>query len=205
MNYGELKTLIARRLLRNDLSADIPLYITLGLSRIYYGFQDLDLKIDPLRIRSMIATNTTDLSVLPTDYLASKQLTINGQPNPLYYITEEDFDKLESTSQYPRFFTQMGGGFAVEGGLPITGTFALRFYQKYPALVNDTDTNWLLTNNPNIYLYSALVEAYWQLKDDNRVSSSSRMLAGLINAQQMADSAELHSGSTLAQYPQSVA
>lgn len=201
MNYGELKALVARRLLRSDLTADIPGYIDLALSRIYYGFADVDLRVDPLRIRAMITTETTSLAALPTDYLTAKQLTISGNPNPLYYLTEENFDQLESVSSYPRFFTQKNGLIVVEGGLPVTGTFALNYYKKFPALVADGDTNWLLTNNPNIYLYAALVEAYWQLKDDNRVASSSRMYAALVNSLHMSDSAELHSGSTLAMYP----
>lgn len=201
MNYGELKALVARRLLRNDLTADIPGFIELGLSRIYYGSADPEIRVDPLRIRAMIDTETTDISVLPDDFLAAKRFTINGQPEPLYFLTQEDFNKLETASDYPRFFTFQDGSIDVEGGTPLADTFLFSFFKKFAALVADEDTNWLLTNNPNIYLYSALVEAYWQLKDDGRVASSSRMLAALINSLHISDSAELHSGSTLAIYP----
>lgn len=42
---------------------------------------------------------------------------------------------------------------------------SITYYAKFPALVKDTDSNWLLENAPDVYLFSALVEASIYTRD----------------------------------------
>jgi hypothetical protein len=95
----------------------------------------------------------------------------------------------------PSYYTFQNGGVSVEGGTPASFTFS--YYKRFPALVADADTNWLLTNHPGVYLYSALIEAYAHIKDDARIPTAARMYAAAVNALVDADNAAKHSGSTL--------
>lgn len=47
----------------------------------------------------------------------------------------------------------------------------LTYYQKIPALADDATTNWLLTYNPDLYLYGALLQAAPYLRDNNSIST----------------------------------
>lgn len=196
MNYGELKAAIANRLGRTNLSAVIPDFVTLGEPRLYQGFRDIEVSVPPLRLRAMLAKETASLATLPARFLAVDRLTVNdgAGPRTLDYVTPERFADLAPTG-FARYYTLQDGGIAVEGGTP--AVFTLSYYKKFPALVADSDTNWLLTEFPNLYLYSALIEAYAHLKDDARIPMAGRMYAAAANALIDADQAERHSGSTL--------
>ena len=194
MNYGQLKQAIANRLGRTNLTPVIPDFIALGEARLYNGFEDIEVQVDPLRLRAMLARETASLDVLPARFLAVDRLTVPGAPDALTYVTPERFASLAPTS-CPRYFTHQDGGIAIEGGTP--AAFALSYYRRFPALVADADTNWLLETAPAVYLYSALIEAYAHLKDDARIPTAARMYAAAANALIASDQAERHSGSTL--------
>lgn len=194
MNYGELKAAIANRLGRTNLTAVIPDFVMLGEPRLYHGFRDIDVSVAPLRLRAMLAKEAASLAALPAGFLAVERLTVSGDPRPLEYVTPERFADLAPTGS-ARYYTLQDGGIAVEGGTP--AVFALSYYKKFPVLAADSDTNWLLTEFPNLYLYSALIEAYAHLKDDARIPTAARMYAAAANALIDSDQAERHSGSTL--------
>lgn len=195
MNYGQLKAMIARRLMRNNLTADIPDYISLGESRIYSGFKDFEAQVRPLRLRSMLAVETASLATLPAGFLECARFTVPGNPNPLAYKTPEEFARLSPSASFPRYYTFQDGGARVEGGTP--ASFVFSYYKRFPDLSAESDTNWLLTNFGGIYLYSALIEAYAATKNDARVMTAARMYAAAANALIDADDAERHSGSVL--------
>lgn len=197
MNYGQLKAAIANRLGRTNLSAVIPDFVTLGESRLYFGFKDIEVNVAPLRLRSMLATESASLASLPTDFLDAARFTVPDSPRvrALNYVTPEEFAAMNGASNYPRHYTMQDGGIAVEGGIPAVFTFS--YYKRFPALVADADTNWVLTYYPNVYLYSALIEAYAHIKDDARIPTAGRMYAAAANALIDADAASRHSGSTL--------
>jgi hypothetical protein len=195
VNYGELKTAIAKRLGRNNLSAIIPDFVTLGEGRMYYGMNDPDTgaRLDPLRLLSMQAIETGTIATLPVGFLEMQRLTVPGYPHALSYVTPEQFADIIDTN--PRVYTFQDGGIAINGGTP--PVFKLAYYKRFPALVADTDTNWLLTNHPSIYLYSALIEAYAHIKDDARIPTAVRLYSAQLAALIDADKAMRHSGSVL--------
>jgi hypothetical protein len=197
MNYGQLKAAIANRLSRTNLAAVIPDFITLGEPRLYFGFKDVEVNVAPLRLNAMLTTETASLAALPADFLEAARFTVpaSQKPRALTYVTPEEFDPMATGCAFPRHYTMQDGGIAVEGGIPAAFTFS--YYRRFPALVADADTNWLLTNYPNVYLYSALIEAYAHVKDDARIMTAGRMYAAAANALIDADDASRHSGSTL--------
>lgn len=197
MNYGQLKAAIANRLSRTNLTAVIPDFITLGESRLYAGFKDVEVQVAPLRLSAMLATETASLVSLPTDFLELHRFTVPDgySSRALEFITPEEFaSKLQNVSG-PRYYTLQDGGVTVQGGPPASFVFA--YYKRFPTLAADADTNWLLTNHPGIYLYSALIEAYAHIKDDARILTAARMYAAAANAVIDSDRAARHSGSVL--------
>lgn len=196
MNYGELKLAIANRLSRTNLTAIIPDFVTLGEARLYSGFKDIEVQVPPLRIQQMLTTAST-IATLPSDFLELDRFTVPGSysPQALEYKTPQDFASLATSANNPKYYTFQSGGVSVEGGVP--ASFVFSYYKRFPALVADADTNWLLTNYPIIYLYSALIEAYAHIKDDARIVTAARMYAAAANALIDSDKAARHSGSVL--------
>jgi hypothetical protein len=197
LTLSTLKQSIAKRLGRNSLSDMLGEFVTYGESRIYNGFRDLDVSVDPLRIRAMLQTETGSLASLPDGFLEVERLTVpdgSGRSPTLEYATPAEFG-LIMPGGTPRRYTIADGLVQVEGGQP--AVFALSYYQRFKPLVGDEDTNWLLINAPQIYLYSALIEAYQHVRDDAHMISAARQYAAAVNALQYADQQEKFSGSVL--------
>lgn len=196
-NYGTLKAAIANRLSRTNLTSIIPDFIMLAEARIYHGFRDIEIQVPPLRIQQMIEIESTSLASIPDGFLEASRFTVPDMygTRVLEYKTPQEFADLLDLSTTPRYYTFQDGGVSVEGGQPTEFTFS--YYRRFDSLVADTDTNWLLTNHPGIYMYSALMEAYAHIKDDARVIQAGRMYAALINGLIDSDNTARHSGSTL--------
>lgn len=168
-NYGELKTLIASYLNRSDLTSAIPDFITILEKRV-----DTEVKF---RNRLMEATASlsysgTDEASLPSDFLEAR--TVVWQSNPrvnLVYMAPSQFEDTYTTdtAASPVNYTIYGSTIKI-GPFPNSAVGAtLLYYQRITALSDDSDTNWLLTNHPDVYLYGALMESAPYLGDDNRI------------------------------------
>lgn len=64
-------------------------------------------------------------------------------------------------------YVAIGSTLQVIGGSG-TPEYSLTYMQEVPAMSEAADTNWLLTREPAIYLYAALLEASPYLHDDER-------------------------------------
>lgn len=184
--YAVLKSDIASWLLRDDLTAAIPSFIRLAEASIRRE----------VRVRAMIRTNTLTLTAqstaLPEDFLEmvrvvrddSSQWEMSYMPPAALYASEAYHDS-GTASLY-----------TIEGDNLVTapdGTgsdLLLSYYRAFTALSNDTDTNWLLTNAYDIYLYGALTHAAPYIKDDERVALWN---AGYNNAVTMVNRADRRS------------
>ena len=196
--YATLKSDIAGWLLRDDLTAAIPSFIRLAEASIRRD----------IRIRQMLRTYTLAISAqsqsLPEDFMELQRICVDSATAPeLVYMPPP---ALYASSAYsdggePAFFT-------IEGEYLITAPDAtgndvlLSYYKAYSALTNDSDTNWLLTNAYDVYLYGSLSHASPYIKEDDRTMLWN---AGYKDAVEKLNSAERRSffaGATL--YPQSV-
>lgn len=198
LTLSTLKQSIANRLGRNSLSNMLGEFVMLGESRIYTGWQDIEVQVPPLRIRAMLAQETGSLSSLPDGFLSVERLTVpdgTGRSPALTYKTPAEFADLMPGGDLPRYYTIADGLIQVEGGQP--AVFSLSYYKRLLPLVGDADTNWILQNAPQVYLYSALVEAYQHIRDDARLITAARQYAAAVNALIDADRMERYSGSVL--------
>tara|TARA_Y100000296_G_scaffold84733_1_gene118698 strand:- start:753 stop:1007 length:255 start_codon:yes stop_codon:yes gene_type:complete len=71
------------------------------------------------------------------------------------------------------------------------------FYKRITALSGSNTTEQMLTDNPDVYLYSALLEAEPFIMNDERVPLWARGFQQAISDLQEQDNKDRHSGSAL--------
>ena len=76
-------------------------------------------------------------------------------------------------------------------------TYSIMFYKKIDALATDNTTEQMLTNNPDVYLYGALLEAEPFLMNDQRVQLWATAFQESLSALQEQDNKDRHSGSAM--------
>ena len=157
-NYGTLEAEIADFLLRDDLTAVIPTFISFAHEKLNRD----------LRTRQMVqrATDslTTEYTALPGNFLQMRDIRLNANPvRSLEQISSEaqnqERERWGNTAGEPRYYTIIGETIQVFPSPNATYTIEMAYYEKIPALVNAADTNWLLTKAPEIYLYGSLVHS----------------------------------------------
>ena len=194
--YAELKTAVANWLDRNDLTDRIPEFIALAEARMNRV----------LRLRMMESKYTASTVAaqrnynLPTGYVQMRNFQINTSPiTPLQYVSPEIYDRLwgGSTGGTPQFYTIIAN--EIQLG-PIPGsvlTMEMLFYKKITALSASNTTEQMLTDNPDIYLYGALLEAEPFIMNDERVALWAKGFAQAVADLQEQDNKDRHSGSAL--------
>jgi len=194
--YTELKTAVANWLDRDDLTDRIPEFIALAETRMNRV----------LRLRMMEAKYTASTVgaqrnyALPTGYLQMRNFQLNTSPiTTLSYVSPEIFDRLwgGSTGGTPQFYTILANEIQL-GPIPASvQTMEMLFYKKITALSGTNLTEQMLTNNPDIYLYGALLEAEPFIMNDERVALWAKGFAQAVADLQEQDNKDRHSGSAL--------
>ena len=173
MNYGELKTSIQSHMHRDDLTTLIPDFVLFAES-VISGDPNPSTPEALCGVRTrdqsnrFTATINSEYVDTPTDMLSIKDIQINTDPiQPLDYLTPSELSHKfpSSTTGKPRYYSIHGDEFQFK---PVPSTdyvLEVTYEQKYTALANDADTNWLLTNHPLIYVYSACIAASLHTED----------------------------------------
>jgi len=169
-NYGELKSTIADFLNRSDLTSVIPTFI---------DFAEAEFNRN-LRVRQMVvraqAPIDSRFSAVPSDFVEAKDLVIVGTNpvQPLEFITQQemaqDRNATYTTAAKPQYFTVVGSQFEFMPTPDAEYSLEMSYFGKIDALTADSDTNWLLTDYPDLYLYTSLMHSAPYLKDDERTS-----------------------------------
>lgn len=135
--YGQLKTAVATWLKRSDLTDIIPDFIGLAESNIRRDVR--------CRAMEQIATGTLAATTLalPTRFLEARNVALDGYPQSNFTIKGELFYFQSSTA-----------------------TYSIDYWQAFEPFAADGDTNWLLTNAPDVYLWAALAEAKTYIEGD---------------------------------------
>ena len=166
--YSEIKSTIADYLNRADLTAVLPSFVTLAESKFNRELRTRDM------LTRVQTTSDDEYVSLPTDFLQHYSLELDAasaQP-PMDYIGPQEAKVLKAqnrTASTTYYYTVIDGAFEI---IPAPGSdldLRMVYYAKIPALSDSNTTNWLLTKSPDLYLYSALLEAAPYLKDDDRV------------------------------------
>ena len=166
--YTELKSAVADWLLRDDLTAVLPSFISLaeaGLNRQARHWR--------MEKRST-ATLDSQYSALPADFLQPIRLSLtSGTTFELELASQADIVDMRSLAANntgrPRYYALTAGEIEV---FPTPGdnyTLEMAYVARVPALSDSNADNWLLTYYPDAYLYGTLLQAAPYLKDDERV------------------------------------
>lgn len=120
-----------------------------------------------LRVRQMETsddlTSTLGVITLPTDYLAFRSLTWNGDTARQIEYVHPSYLRASYPSGdegTPVWFTIEGMSITVRPYDDTTDAFTLRYYQTLDALDADDATNWLLTAHPDLYHAGCMFEAW---------------------------------------------
>ena len=194
--YTELKTSIGDWLNRSDLTSVIPDFISLAEAQVERT----------LRTRQMIVRANASFDVqygaVPADFLEVKslKLTSTNPQTPLSFLSIDALDAemtKHTASGRPKFFGIVGGQFRIVPTPDSNYTTELTYYAKLSKLSNSNTTNWLLTSNPDIYLYGALLQAAPYLQDDARIQTWATLYERALNDSQTADDRGASSGGAL--------
>lgn len=194
--YADLKTSVASWLNRTDLTSVIPDFVRLAESEIARD----------LRIRAMqettSATMVSGAITLPSDFLEARRLVVDDQE--LSYVTPEEYQRL-SRNGYSTvlYFTQIGQTLHVLNGE--SDTYSLTYWAKFDALSADADTNWLLTNHPDLYLWKSCEKGSVYLRDAEGATGYRAMYEDAKAKLETADRIAEFSGSVLEIRPNNVA
>lgn len=194
--YAELQTAVANWLDRDDLTDRIPEFIALAEARMNRV----------LRIRLMEAKYTASTVggqrnyALPASYIQMRNLQVNTTPiRPCQYVTPEIYDRLygSTLTGTPEIYTIVADEVQL-GPIPAgVQTIEMLFYKKISALSVANTTEAMLTANPDIYLYGALLEAEPFIMNDERVPLWSQGFQQAVTDLQDQDAKDRHSGSAL--------
>lgn len=181
---------------RTDLTAIIPTFIALAEAEMNRA----------IRTRDMIARATATVSAeyvpLPTDYQEMRDVRVSYQAR--YYrmkvLSPNELDDYEwasgNTSGNPQYYAIVGSSLRMLPAPAAEYTVEMSYFGKIPALSNSATTNWMLTKNPDFYLYAALAHSAPYLKDDERAGMWANMASAMAGSIMGEDEKALYSGST---------
>lgn len=163
--YAELVTAVSDWTHRADLSGKIDDFITLTEKRIYNGSS----YSEPLRVSSMMAQDTGSIAsqviTLPTNYLETIRLSVtSGDSYPLEFVSPSLFSSYEDQAGDPIYYTVINGEIHTAPSTSLS--YKHDYYKSFDALTSSATTNWLITNQPQVYLAGCLAEAFMYVQDE---------------------------------------
>ena len=159
-NYATLQTAIANWLHRTDLTAVIPDFIRLAESRINRVFSSRGTELEAV----LAATQGSEFVNLPSDFGSPIVLWLES-----FVPRQELILKLSSELEYapirayPTNYAVKSNQIQFDRIADADYPLRLRYVQNIDLAT--TDTNYILENYPDIYLFGALVEAAVYIRD----------------------------------------
>ena len=164
--YAELKSAIGDFLNRDDLTAVIPTFISLGEARIA---RDLNHWKQEKRVTTDIDERYEDL---PTDWISIIQVqhTDGGVISSSSSSEMASKRAQSSTAAKPRYWRMTANEMEFYPTPDATYNITMLYRARIPALTDAEPSNWLLTYSPDVILYAALMQSAPYLADDARVA-----------------------------------
>lgn len=155
--YAELKTALATWAVRSDLTARMADFVALAEAEIRK-----DVRCQAMETLAT-GTLTGETLAFPTGFIWAKYLKVNRYVQE--YMAPATYANLsEQDDQSPRF-TIIGQDIYILNGAS-GDSYSLIYWKSFTAFSADADTNWLLTNHPDVYLWGSLKQVALALKDD---------------------------------------
>lgn len=172
--YGELKTAIANRLHRTDLTSYLPEFVQFAETVIAGDPDPADPDTLPgIRMREQQKRVTASLSTqyldVPTDMMEIRDMQLNTSPiTTLNYMSPKAMTKKYpgSLSGTPEAYTIHGDEFQFAPVPSTAVTLEISYLAKLTAFSADADYNALLTKHPQAYVYAACIAASMYINAD---------------------------------------
>lgn len=192
MNYGELKTAVSSFYINSQIDASVPSFVRLTESVIR---RDVRVPAMESYVSGSMVAGVIDL---PADYVDSRTLVVDGYA--LDYKTADEFQALQTNGYTTagsagRYFTRIGNALHVFNGAD--GDYSLLYSAAFPALSLDADTNWLLTNASDVYLFKALTYAAVFMKDAEAAQGYESLYQSAVSAVNVSETINRYSGGAL--------
>jgi hypothetical protein len=167
MNYAQLQAAIASYMHRDDLTAIIPTFISLGEARVYR-----DLRVPEMHAE--IVLNTTDGVVqLPDGYLDMRDISYNPGSTGSVALTSvgrHGIARVRGRNGKPIVYSILGNSMEIRPA-DDDADFTLQYWVT-PAPLSLVDNNPTVDRYPYLFLYSALVEGGVYTKDPDLIQMS---------------------------------
>ena len=169
--YSNLKTAIIAMSGRDDLTEVLDDFIDIAESEMYGN------KLKALRTREMEMRNEYTLSTadrylaLPANFLQMRQIRIQvgDYEIPLKSSTPGSI-KVWPGQGVPEFFAVSGSTMEFDIIPDVAYTVELQYYEKPTPLSSSNQTNSVLTNHPNVYLFGSLWALYIRASEEDKAN-----------------------------------
>jgi hypothetical protein len=197
--YAELTTAVADYLNRADLVEQIPVFVTMSTAQF-----NRELRLRQMMTRANTTSDQENVE-LPADWLEHYSLSVVGGTSgwPLRYMSEKETNDIKAlrheTGGSPTGYTLIGNMIEL---VPTPGgdvDLRMVYYARIPDLgaTDATATNWLLQRSPDLYLYSALLNAEPYLHNDQRLPLWAQLRTAIVEAMKLESEAALRPRSQL--------
>jgi hypothetical protein len=171
-----LKQSVDSWLLRDDVAVSNSEFSTVMLLAEAEIATDLRCVVQETSVDLVFTGRSEDL---PADYLVERNPFIDDNIRKIAYMTPKQLRETGpwQTGRSGSFYTLEGGGgtppddrvqmtIAAAASVADPLTITVNYYKRFAALVNDGDTNWLLQNHFNVYLYATLRASAEYIQED---------------------------------------
>lgn len=186
-DYASLQTAMAAWLKRDDLTANIPDFISLYEAQMNRDLMNMNpphSSLEQTQTATLATGTNPTLLALPTGYKGTKrfQIQTSGNYYALTYKTPEQMAEY-STSARSKFYTT-NGQFLEIGAPPDTAyNYRWDYYKALSPL--SSGVNWMITNAPDLYLYGSLAHSAPFLKNDDRLQTWAALYGALLKSVSM--------------------
>ena len=193
-SYSKLKTSVATWLDRDDLTDNIPDFISLAEDRI-----NRHIRVRSMEHRAEMSTASGQAYYgLPDGYIQMRHIAVQGSPNrDLEYRTPERFDTELVGTGKPKYYTLIGNELRLGPTPGGVYTVEMVFYRKFSHLSDTLTSNKLLEDHSDVLLYGALLEAEPFVKNPEAAQMWGLYFNQAIDAIALADAKDRHSGGAL--------
>lgn len=196
---AQLATAVTNWTARADLASRIPEFVALAEAKL-----NRVLRTPEMETKDAAFSITGEYVAVPTGFLEARSFYHNGADKQAITFQPPDVQtaQLISGTGVPVFFSVVGSNFRFAPVPDATYTATLVYY-KAPTTVStgSTETNWILTNHPDVLLYGALLEAAGYLDNDPRVERWAAMYAAAVAQLKQQGSRMRWGGSGMATVP----
>ncbi len=189
---ANLATDVAAWMARADLTADIPTMIVLAEAKLNRLLRSLEHET-----RNPAFMLSGEYVPAPADFLEFKSGYVNGNPKkPLMYLPADSMAAIGTDSSV-QYFTLTGTNFRF-APIPSGATATISYFTKLPTLSGvGVQTNWLLAQHPDVYLYGVCLEGGGKVQDPQMLQNYQNAVGEVVRQIKSADMRKRYGGNGL--------